>query len=138
MQADSDSDGLLSPLHSIFDFDGSDTKSSTGLVSTPLHAFLFSFTMIIISELGDKTFLIAALMAMRHPRAVVFSAAFASLVVMTVLSASLGHAVPHLSICPPRLLVPKSLIGVSPPPVYVTRCSWFVPCIWRKDAQRRP
>jgi len=53
--------------------------------------------MIIISELGDKTFLIAALMAMRHPRAVVFSAAFASLLIMTVLSAALGHAVPHLS-----------------------------------------
>jgi len=53
--------------------------------------------MIIISELGDKTFLIAALMAMRHPRGVVFSAAFASLLIMTVLSAALGHAVPHLS-----------------------------------------
>jgi hypothetical protein len=90
--------GLRSPLHSIFDFDGSDTTNSSGLVATPLHAFLFSFTMIIISELGDKTFLIAALMAMRHSRAVVFSAAFASLFVMTVLSAALGHAVPHLSI----------------------------------------
>jgi len=53
--------------------------------------------MIIISELGDKTFLIAALMAMRHPRGVVFAAAFASLLIMTVLSAALGHAVPHLS-----------------------------------------
>lgn len=53
--------------------------------------------MIIISELGDKTFLIAALMAMRHPRGVVFLAAFASLLIMTVLSAALGHAVPHLS-----------------------------------------
>ena len=92
------SDGLLSPLHSIFDFDGSDTNSALGIASQPLHAFLFSFTMIIISELGDKTFLIAALMAMRHPRGVVFSAAFASLLVMTVLSAALGHAVPHLSI----------------------------------------
>jgi Ca2+/H+ antiporter, TMEM165/GDT1 family len=56
--------------------------------------------MIIISELGDKTFLIAALMAMRHPRGVVFSAAFASLAIMTILSAALGHAVPHLSIGP--------------------------------------
>jgi Ca2+/H+ antiporter, TMEM165/GDT1 family len=53
--------------------------------------------MIIISELGDKTFLIAALMAMSHPRGVVFSAAFASLLIMTVLSATLGHTVPHLS-----------------------------------------
>ncbi len=52
--------------------------------------------MIIFSEIGDKTFLIAALMAMRHPRLVVFSAAFSALVVMTVLSAVLGHAVPAL------------------------------------------
>jgi Ca2+/H+ antiporter, TMEM165/GDT1 family len=52
--------------------------------------------MIIFSEIGDKTFLIAALMAMRHDRTVVFSAAFAALVFMTVLSALLGHAVPTL------------------------------------------
>ena len=52
--------------------------------------------MIIFSEIGDKTFLVAALMAMRHPRLLVFSAAFSALVVMTVLSAVLGHAVPAL------------------------------------------
>jgi Ca2+/H+ antiporter, TMEM165/GDT1 family len=55
--------------------------------------------MIIISEIGDKTFLIAALMAMSHPRGVVFAGAFGSLLVMSVLSAALGHTVPHLSIC---------------------------------------
>ena len=52
--------------------------------------------MIMFSEIGDKTFLIAALMAMKHPRLVVFSAAFAALITMTVLSAVLGHAVPTL------------------------------------------
>lgn len=52
--------------------------------------------MIIFSEIGDKTFLVAALMAMRHPRLLVFSAAFSALIVMTVLSAVLGHAVPTL------------------------------------------
>jgi putative Ca2+/H+ antiporter (TMEM165/GDT1 family) len=52
--------------------------------------------MIIFSEIGDKTFLIAALMAMRHPRLVVFSAAFSALIFMTILSALLGHAVPTL------------------------------------------
>lgn len=62
----------------------------------PLHSFLLSFTMIIFSEIGDKTFLIAALMAMNHPRLVVFTAAFAALIVMTILSAVLGHAVPTL------------------------------------------
>lgn len=62
----------------------------------PLHSFVLAFTMIIFSEIGDKTFLVAALMAMRHPRLLVFSAAFSALVVMTVLSAVMGHAVPAL------------------------------------------
>ncbi|KAJ5251934.1 hypothetical protein N7489_002344 [Penicillium chrysogenum] len=61
-----------------------------------LHSLVFSFTMILVSEIGDKTFLVAALMAMRHPRLVVFSAAFSALILMTVLSAVLGHAVPTL------------------------------------------
>lgn len=52
--------------------------------------------MIIFSEIGDKTFLIAALMAMKHPRFLVFSAAFTALIAMTILSAVLGHAVPTL------------------------------------------
>ncbi|KAL5120679.1 GCR1-dependent translation factor 1 [Pleosporales sp. CAS-2024a] len=67
-----------------------------GGVIQPFHSFLLSFTMIIFSEIGDKTFLVAALMAMRHPRLLVFSAAFSALVVMTVLSAVLGHAVPSV------------------------------------------
>jgi len=60
------------------------------------HALLRSFMMIIVSEVGDKTFLIAAILAMRHPRLVVFAGAFASLAVMSVLSAELGHLLPTL------------------------------------------
>jgi putative Ca2+/H+ antiporter (TMEM165/GDT1 family) len=52
--------------------------------------------MILFSEIGDKTFLVAALMAMKHDRLLVFSAAFSALFVMTILSAVLGHAVPTL------------------------------------------
>lgn len=52
--------------------------------------------MILFSEIGDKTFLVACLMAMRHDRILVFTAAFSALVTMTVLSAVLGHAVPSL------------------------------------------
>lgn len=58
--------------------------------------FFASLAMIIVSELGDKTFLVAALMAMRHDRLVVFSAAFAALLIMSVLSALLGHTMPQL------------------------------------------
>lgn len=68
----------------------------TSGVIQPFHSFILSLTMILFSEIGDKTFLIAALMAMRHPRLVVFSAAFSALIAMTVLSAVLGHAVPTL------------------------------------------
>lgn len=67
----------------------------------PFHSFILSLTMILVSEVGDKTFLVAALMAMKHDRMVVFSAAFGALLVMTVLSAVLGHAVP--------VLIPKRL-----------------------------
>lgn len=42
---------------------------------------------------GDKTFLIAAIMASRHSRVTVFGGAFASLVVMSILSAALGRVI---------------------------------------------
>lgn len=71
-------------------------EAEAGGVIQPFHSFVLSLTMIIFSEIGDKTFLVAALMAMRHPRILVFSAAFSALIVMTVLSAVLGHAVPTL------------------------------------------
>ncbi|KAG0167253.1 hypothetical protein DFQ28_006381 [Apophysomyces sp. BC1034] len=60
------------------------------------QSFLISLLMIIVSEIGDKTFLIAAIMAMKHSRLVVFAAAFSSLALMSVLSACLGHVVPNL------------------------------------------
>ncbi|EME88463.1 uncharacterized protein MYCFIDRAFT_201553 [Pseudocercospora fijiensis CIRAD86] len=79
--------------------------SSTPVASKPVeemewhewfHSFVLSFTMIIFSEIGDKTFLVAALMAMRHARLLVFSAAISALIAMTVLSAILGHAFPTI------------------------------------------
>lgn len=33
-----------------------------------IHAFVSSFSVIIVSEIGDKTFFIAAIMAMKHSR----------------------------------------------------------------------
>lgn len=63
---------------------------------TAFQVFARSFAMIIFSEIGDKTFLIAAILAMRHPRLVVFAGAFASLVVMSFLSAELGNLLPTL------------------------------------------
>ncbi|KAH7969239.1 hypothetical protein HPB52_016278 [Rhipicephalus sanguineus] len=54
------------------------------------HGFLGAISVIIVSELGDKTFFIAAILAMRHSRLVVFGGAIAALSIMTVLSAGLG------------------------------------------------
>ncbi len=51
-----------------------------------VHAFAASLSVIIVSELGDKTFFIAAIMAMRHARITVFIGALGALAVMTVLS----------------------------------------------------
>ncbi|PLW12265.1 hypothetical protein PCANC_21816 [Puccinia coronata f. sp. avenae] len=55
-----------------------------------------AIAMIIVSEIGDKTFLLAALLAMQHPRLIVFTGAFLALLVMSVLSAGLGHVLPTL------------------------------------------
>lgn len=46
--------------------------------------------MVIVSELGDKTFFIAAIMAMKHSRLVVFSGAISALVFMTIIAAAFG------------------------------------------------
>ncbi|KAI1311257.1 hypothetical protein F5Y03DRAFT_325531 [Xylaria venustula] len=70
-------------------------ESNEGIIQ-PFHSFVLSLTMILVSEVGDKTFLVAALMAMKHDRMVVFTAAFGALLVMTVLSAVLGHTLPAL------------------------------------------
>ncbi|XP_068665611.1 GDT1-like protein 4 isoform X3 [Aristolochia californica] len=59
-------------------------------------AFFASLSMILVSEIGDETFIIAALMAMRHPKSIVLSGALSALVVMTVLSTGLGRIVPNL------------------------------------------
>ncbi|KAL2198752.1 hypothetical protein P885DRAFT_76355 [Corynascus similis CBS 632.67] len=74
---------------------GFEDEDNDGIIQ-PFHSFMLSYTMIIFSEIGDKTFLVAALMAMKHDRLVVFSAALSALVAMTVLSALLGHTVPAL------------------------------------------
>lgn len=55
-----------------------------------------SFMMIMVSEMGDETFIIAAIMAMRQSRSVVLAGALLALYVMTVLSTALGFIVPNL------------------------------------------
>ncbi|KAJ1943612.1 GCR1-dependent translation factor 1 [Kickxella alabastrina] len=55
-------------------------------------SLLASILMIFVSEIGDKTFLIAAILAMSNPRLTIFLAACSALWLMSILSAFLGHA----------------------------------------------
>lgn len=58
-----------------------------------LHGFSESITVILVSEIGDKTFFIAAILAMRNNKLTVFLAAVSALFLMTVLSGLLGWVV---------------------------------------------
>lgn len=49
--------------------------------------------MILVSEVGDKTFFIAAILAMTNNKMVVFLGALSALYLMTILSALLGWVV---------------------------------------------
>ena len=60
------------------------------------HAFAASFLLILGSEIGDKTFFIAAILSMKHPQLVVFAGAICALIVMTALSAGMGVLLPTL------------------------------------------
>lgn len=51
-----------------------------------VHAFIAALSVIVVSELGDKTFFIAAIMAMKHPRLTIFIGAITALALMTILS----------------------------------------------------
>lgn len=58
-----------------------------------VHALLASFSVILVSELGDKTFIITAIMAMKNSRSLVFLSSAMALFMMTVLSVGMGVAV---------------------------------------------
>lgn len=91
------SKGVLTPKEGLFsDKDGDSVKvaadkkgSNDGFV----HGFIATFSVIVVSELGDKTFFIAAIMAMRHARSTVFLGAILALAVMHVMSSFFGWAI---------------------------------------------
>ncbi|KAL6566402.1 hypothetical protein OROGR_002017 [Orobanche gracilis] len=61
-----------------------------------VQGFTKSLAMTVLSEIGDKTFFAAAILAMRHPRRLVLSGCLGALIVMTILSAIVGWAAPNL------------------------------------------
>ncbi|XP_057486543.1 GDT1-like protein 4 [Actinidia eriantha] len=60
------------------------------------QGFTKSLAMTVLSEIGDKTFFAAAILAMRHPRRLVLSGCLSALIMMTILSAVVGWAAPNL------------------------------------------
>jgi len=57
----------------------------------PLEGFLSAFLLIFFSEIGDKTFFIALLLALQQPRSAVFAGTFGALAVMSFISVALGE-----------------------------------------------
>ncbi len=56
-----------------------------------LTAFTAGLLLITISELGDKTFFIAVILSMRHPKRLVFAGVVLALAAMTILSVMMGQ-----------------------------------------------
>lgn len=55
------------------------------------EGFVSGFLLIFFSEIGDKTFFIALLLALQRPKGVVFTGTFGALAIMTVISVGLGR-----------------------------------------------
>lgn len=72
-------------------------------------AFGSSFTAITLAELGDKTFFMALILAVRHRPRWVFVGAFAALACVTVISLVLGFGLRELF---PKALVPWLAAGL--------------------------
>lgn len=107
------------------------------------HAFVASLSVIIVSELGDKTFFIAAIMAMRHSRVVVFSGAILALVIMTGIS---GKHLAYLVLCRSSLLYYLLFLGISPlwmgnsdnsQVIHILDINCFICHIWPSNVERR-
>jgi putative Ca2+/H+ antiporter (TMEM165/GDT1 family) len=76
---------------------------TTPLSSDPsLAAFGSSLTAITLAELGDKTFFMALILAVRHRARWVFIGAFAALTAVTLISLGLGYGL--------RELLPQSVV----------------------------
>ncbi|GAB2255495.1 hypothetical protein Droror1_Dr00009273 [Drosera rotundifolia] len=75
----------------------SNIKPSSILAAISKSGFTAAFSLIFVSEIGDKTFFIAALLAMQYDKALVLLGSMGALSLMTILSVVLGrifHSVP--------------------------------------------
>ena len=61
-----------------------------------VSGFINSLLVILVTEIGDKTFFIAAVLAMSNGRMIVYLGAMSALAVMHVLSSIMGYALPNI------------------------------------------
>lgn len=73
-----------------------------------LTAFTAGLLLITISELGDKTFFIAVILSMRHPRHLVLAGVVAALAAMTLLSVAMGQLIAFL----PKIYTHYAAVGL--------------------------
>jgi len=62
------------------------------------EGFISAFLLIFFSEIGDKTFFIAVLLALQQPKQAVFAGTFGALAVMSFISVALGEALHEVDI----------------------------------------
>jgi putative Ca2+/H+ antiporter (TMEM165/GDT1 family) len=73
------------------------TSAKSSLSSLAETGFYQAFSLVFLSEIGDKTFFIAGLLAMKTSRFISFLGSMGALIVMTLISVVIGqafHAVP--------------------------------------------
>ncbi|KAM1956340.1 hypothetical protein ACFX16_025770 [Malus domestica] len=66
-------------------------------MSTVVQGFTKSLAMIVLLEIGDKTFFVAAILAMRYTRRLVLAGCLGALIVMIILSVLVGLAAQNLT-----------------------------------------
>mmetsp|Transcript_805 Transcript_805/g.1178 ORF Transcript_805/g.1178 Transcript_805/m.1178 type:complete len:370 (-) Transcript_805:51-1160(-) len=108
--------------------------SMTQLASAPAAAetngFVQAFSLVFVSELGDKTFFIAALLAAKTSRFVSFVGSIAALTVMTLISCLIGAAFHN---------VPSSLTGGIPFDDYIAVAAFlYFGLVTLRDASKIP
>jgi len=101
MDTNHDSSLSLSEFTSKFSVLDKATKSSNKNAANKSKdgfwkGFSSSTMMIIATEIGDKTFFIAAVLSMRNSRFVVFAGAISALICMTILSTMMGLVLPSI------------------------------------------
>jgi len=96
---DQNHDGKITKSEVTSQFSGASAASAAAdndTVGGFTNAFTSSTAMIIATEIGDKTFFIAAVLSMRNSRVMVFAGGVFALICMTILSTMMGLILPSV------------------------------------------